>query len=66
MENNLQNIETWNLILTTYKKEITEINPNVIEIMAPYRFPMRSWSGLGASTLIIVFTSVIWYRMSLG
>ena len=31
------NCETWNLILTTYNKEITKIIPNLNEIMAPYR-----------------------------
>ena len=36
----------------THTQENTEINLNMIEIMEPYRFPMGSWSGIGASTLL--------------
>ena len=28
-----------------------EMSPNLIEIMAPYRFMMESWSGIGSSTI---------------
>ena len=31
------------------KKKITEINPNLMEILVPYKFPMGSWSGIGGS-----------------
>ena len=33
------------------RKEITEINSNLIEIMAPYRFPIGTWWGIGGFTL---------------
>ena len=43
----------WNLTLTTHKKKIIEINPNMIKIIPPYKFPMGSWSWLDDSTLHI-------------
>ena len=42
----------WNLMITTHKKEIVEINPNPIEIMVPYRFMMGSWLGISGLTLV--------------
>ena len=35
------------------RKEITEINPSLTKLMAPFRFMMGSWSGMSASTLAI-------------
>ena len=54
----------WNLISNHPRKEITEINPNLIKILTSYRFPMGSWLlGIGGSTLShdhasIFFTNV--------
>ena len=40
------------------RKEITKINPNLIEIIAPYRFPMEPWSGVDTSTLTTLIKSI--------
>lgn len=37
----------------------TKIGSNLLDFMAPCRFPMRSWSGIGAS---IVITCFIFYE----
>ena len=34
------------------QKKITEINPILMEIMEPYRFPMGSWLGIGGLALL--------------
>ena len=40
------------------KKEITEIDHCLTEIMAPYRFPMGL--GIGASTLRVALTNLVY------
>ena len=46
--------KTKTCVMTLLVPAWSKLSPNLIEILAPYRLPMETWSGLGASTIWVI------------